>query len=544
MRTQINRTPARSFVAFAATLLLVTAGCTDSTGTAETTPSTEPATSTSSAVTTTTSAPPSTVTTTIPTTSVAPSTLAPPELAPTTTTPENSNGEIPEGLSEDTVVVATEVDLASLVAGSPAGTHFVLLPGVHRTSELTPKEGMIFEGVGGAIVSGAQMLEGFAETTDGWDVAGINLNMEPHGECVDDYEACALRNDLFIDDVMLWRVDNRSDLAPGTWWSDGRRVVIADDPTGRKVEISLTEHAFRSEEDGVVIRNLIIEKFATMAQRGAIQADEPGNDTNGADWLIEDSEVRLNHGGGIRAGDGTIIRNVRVHHNGQIGITGSGTVDMVIESSEIDHNNIRGFRWGWEAGGTKITYSDGLVVRDTVSHHNLGPGLWTDIANYNTTYANNTVYSNVAPGIFHEISFDAKIYGNEVYDNGFIKGDWLWGAGILIAASSDVEVYDNIVTNNADGIAGIQQRRENDEGGLYTLESLYVHDNTVTMWYGQTGVVQDIGDPEVFTSRNIVFENNVYVGAGHEAFAWDNDDLDWDGWQASGQGSGSTISNG
>jgi parallel beta-helix repeat protein len=443
----------------------------------------------------------------------------------------------------DEIAVAPGDDLAALVKNAPPGTHFVLLPGVHRVGEVDPKDNMTFEGRDGAVLDGSQLLEGFATTTDGWDLAGVDLNMERHGECVEGYEACALRNDLYVDDQMLWRVDDRDQLVPGTWWSDGRRVVMADDPTGRKVEISIDEYAFGSSADGVTITNLIIEKYASMAQRGAVQAQAGGQGDRGSNWLIENSEIRLNHGAGIKAGDNTIIRNVHVHHNGQEGITAVGSVDLLVASSELDHNNVRGFNWGWEGAGAKLINTHGLVVRDTIVHDNLGPGLWTDINCYDTTYEDNVVYSNYGPGIFHEISYDAVIRGNEVYDNGFISRDWLWGAGILVAASSGVEVYDNTVTNNADGIAGIQQRRD-ENGTQYRLENLHVHDNTITMWYGQTGVVEDIGDPTVFTDRNIVFEDNTYIGAGHEAFAWNDADLHWEGWLAAGQGHGSVISNG
>jgi parallel beta-helix repeat protein len=439
------------------------------------------------------------------------------------------------------VVVAVEDDLTALVENSANGTHFIILPGVHRTGLTKPKDGMTFEGVEGAILSGATLLDGFETTVDGWDVAGVDLNMQGHGECVNGYSACRLRNDLYIDDEMLWRVDERDQLAPGTWWSDGQRIVIADDPIGRKVEVSLTEHAFRSDADDVTIRNLVVEKYASLAQSGAIQAQRPGEGPRGSNWLIENVETRLNHASGIRAGDGTIIRNVHTHHNGQHGLTGGEGVGILVEDTEINHNNLRGFNWGWEAGGVKFTRTEGLVMRNLNVHHNLGPGLWTDINAHDTTYENNTVYSNAGPGIFHEISYDAVIRGNEVYDNGFIKGEWLWGSGILIAASTNVEVYENTVTNNADGISAIQQSRRNDDGPA-ELRDLYVHDNVITMWYGQSGVVQDVGDDSIFTDRNLVFADNTYKAAGHEAFAWANQNLTFDEWLAAGQGDGSTRS--
>jgi parallel beta-helix repeat protein len=504
-----------------------------------TTPAGATSTSAATTVATTTT---TTTTTTIPTTSVPPSTFAPPELGPTTTAVPTDTTTATDNVPQDAIAVTTDDDLAALVTAAAPGTRFVLFPGVHRIKQVTPKDGMTFEGMPGTVLNGARLVEDFQQAEDGWVATGFNLSTNGHGECIAGYEACALVNDLFVDDQMMWRVDNRDQVAPGKWWSDGSQIVMGDNPVGRKVEVSVTEHAFLSDAADVTIQNLVVEKFATIAQGGAIQAQLPGLGARGTDWLIENVETRLNHAAGIRAGDGTMIRNVHSHHNGQEGITGNGD-GITVESSEIDHNNLRGFNWGWEAAGAKFTTTTRLVLRDLEVHDNKGPGLWADIGCRDTTFENNVVYGNDAPGIFYEISFDAVISGNEVYDNGFIMGDWLWGAGILVAASSGVDVFDNVVTNNADGIAGIQQDRE-DNGELYRLENLSVHDNTITMWYGQTGVVQDMGDPSVFTDRNIVFENNSYVGAGHKAFAWNDQDLDWAGWQATGQGRGSTIGNG
>ncbi len=530
-----NRT---RIAAFVVVLTLFGAACSESAPSGET----EVPTSLPNRVTTTSTTTTQPAVTTIPTTSIPSPTLSPPDLPQTTTTvPEVAI--TPDTVPEGTIIISPDDNLAATVRQSPEGSSFLLLPGTHRIEDVIPKTGMTFEGMTGAIVSGAVLLEGFEPADLGWEYTGITLNMDHHGECVGDYQACGLRNDLFVDDTMLWRVDDLEELEAGTWWSDGRTIVVADDPEGRKIEVSLTEFAFVSDADDITIRHLVVEKFASLAQSGAIQAQLPGRDALGSGWLIEHVEARLNHAAGIRTGDNTTIRAVRAHHNGQQGITGDSGSGILVESSEIDNNNLRGFSYGWEAGGAKFTRTDGLVVRNVIAHHNLGPGLWTDIDCYDTTYEDNVVYSNIGPGIFHEISFDAVIRNNEVYDNGFAQDVWLWGAGILVAASTDVEVYDNVVTNNADGIAGIQQVRENSDGP-WLLADLYVHNNTITMWYGQTGVVEDVGDDTLFTDRNLVFENNTYVGAGHEAFAWDGWDLSWDAWLETGQGVGSVRSDG
>jgi parallel beta-helix repeat protein len=409
----------------------------------------------------------------------------------------------------------------------------MLLAGDHRSGDIAPKDGMVFEGMPGAILNGSILLDEFEPTGETWTLAATALSDRRHGTCVDDYQACALRNDLFMDNTMIWRVDSRDNVGPGTWWGGEGLIVVGDDPRQRKVELSVMEHAFLSDASDVVIRDLIVEKYATTAQSGAIQAQLPDGGDRGVDWLIEDVESRLNHAIGIKAGEGTIVRRVHAHHNGQLGLAAAGGTNVVIESSEINNNNTRGFSSGWEAGGTKFTRTTGLVVRDNTVYDNLGPGLWTDIDCYDTLYEDNVSYGNAGPGIYHEISFDAVIRNNEVYSNGFGQAVWLWGAGIMISASTGVEVTGNLVYDNADGIAGVQQLRDGPHG-LWLLGDLWVHHNEVTMNDGQTGVVQDVSDSSVFTDRNIRFDNNTYYGATHDAFAWGNRSISWNEWNAAG----------
>jgi parallel beta-helix repeat protein len=271
------------------------------------------------------------------------------------------------------------------------------------------------------------------------------------------------------------------------------------------------------------------------AQFGAIQAAVPGDGPLGSGWLIEDTQVRLNHGAGIRMGHNTTIRGVSIHHNGQLGISGSGGSGGIVEDTEIAFNNIAGFDWGWEAGGAKFTETTGLVVRNCTVHNNDGPGLWTDIANYNTLYEGNVVTDNYAPGIFHEISYDAVIRNNTVTGNGFGSDAWLWGSGILIAASSDVEVYGNTVTGNADGIGGIQQDREEGPEGPHLLSNLHVHDNTISVEKGHIGIAEDFGDDGVFSERGNRFESNTYLDISGRRYFWDGRKLDRSGWVDEGQ---------
>ena len=435
----------------------------------------------------------------------------------------------------DHIVISPTDNASQIVDDAPEGTTFEFLPGVHRRFTVDPKDDTTFIGREGAVLSGAVVLIDATETSEGWRFDGIEFTGVDHGSCIDNYDGCGLSQDLFFDDVMMWQVTDRQDLDVGTWFWDGPSIHVFDDPTQRRVELSIDKYAFIGDSDDVTITNLLVEKYATPAQSGAIQAQKPGNGDRGARWLVEDVEIRGAHGAGIRTGDQTIVRRVYSHHNGQMGITVSGGTDVLVEDSEFAFNNIAGFAWGWEAGGSKFTRTHGLIIRGNYAHDNTGPGLWTDIDNVDTLYESNRVFDNTGPGIFHEISYAAVIRNNHVEGNGFGHDSWLWGAGILIAASSDVEVYDNVVINNANGITGIQQKRGSGDIGEYLLARLYVHHNTVTLGDGQMGLAEDADDPGVFTDRDNRFDFNIYEPEVNRSYRWGGKQLLREAWVAEGQ---------
>ena len=422
-----------------------------------------------------------------------------------------------------------------MVREADAGQTFTLRSGTHRGHSIEPKDGMSFVGEPGAILSGAEVLSGFAAQDGVWALNGVIPDSRNHGRCVAGYEGCSLTQDLFMDDVMLWQVTDEDDLETGRWYWDGDAVYIADDPTNRRIELSTVEYAFVGAADDVTIRGLGVEKYATPAQDGAIQSQEPGEGAFGEGWLIEDVDASGNHGAAVRTGNQTVVRNSRLHHNGQLGITCAGGTDVLIENNEIAHNNLAGFKWEWEAGGVKVTRSANLVFRGNSVHHNTGPGLWADIDTSDVLYENNRVVDNTGPGIFYEISRNAVVRDNVVERNGLADSAWLWGAGILVAGSSNVEVYDNVVSANGNGIAGIQQDRGEGEFGPYLLADFYVHDNTVRLGDGRTGIVEDTGDKAVFEGRGNRFETNTYVGPTGRNYLWNNRRLGKEGWIASGQ---------
>jgi len=283
-----------------------------------------------------------------------------------------------------------------------------------------------------------------------------------------------------------------------------------------------TPYAFRHdvahEAGNVRIQGLVIERYTPAVQYGAIRADGQAGG-----WVVEGCEVRYNATGGIRLGNRAKVLRNNVHHNGQMGVLGSGD-SVLVEGNEIAYNNYQDtYDPYWEAGGAKFVRTRDLVVRGNRVHHNRGPGLWTDIDNIRTLYENNTVEDNTLSGIFHEISYAAIIRGNTARRNGArAQPGWVDGAGILVAASSDVEVYGNTVEHNANGIVAIHQDRGTGAYGPWVVRNLFVHDNVIAMAAGVTGIAKQgaVGDA-VFSSLNNRFEQNTYrLGSNAHYFDW------------------------
>jgi hypothetical protein len=345
----------------------------------------------------------------------------------------------------DGIRIEVGVDPRVVVRAHPAGSTFVFASGVHRLSgPIVPRDGDVFVGEVGAVLSGAHLLTSFGREGGLWVVSGQTQQGFRHGSCTADAPRCSYPEDLFMDDVPLRHVGSLSEVVAGAWFFDydNDRIYFADDPTGRVVETSVATAAISGDADDVTVRDLIVEKFANPSRPGgAINTRVMGNgmSTHGERWVIEDNTVRLNHSMGINAGHGARIRNNRVLWNGQLGLGGGGGHGTLIEGNEIAYNNWAGFDWGWEAGGAKWVGSDGLIVRNNHSHHNNGPGLWTDIDNINTLYEHNLVEHNTAVGIFHEVSYEATIRHNTVLHNGIGPGYeqyvYVYGSGILVSSS-------------------------------------------------------------------------------------------------------------
>ena len=420
-------------------------------------------------------------------------------------------------------------DLQRVLDASSGGATICFAAGTYRLTEpLTPAGGQRLQAAPGAVLTGAVGLKGWEEAGLLWRARGA-LPAEPtlHGECVKG-ALCQYPETVYVDDRPLERVEDRQRVRPGRFWADyaANEIWIGDDPAGRVIEVARAAAAIEGAASGVAVEGFVIEKFANPAQRGAVHAE-------GGGWTIERNEVRANHGTGIHATGGRVRTN-HIHHNGQLGLLGTGDGQLV-EANEIDHNNTAGFSALWEAGGTKFAGTDGLLIRANNVHHNTGPGLWTDINNIRTTIERNVVHANTSHGIFHEISYRAVIRDNQVTDNGRAEPLSGWGgAGIRVAASPDVEIHGNVLAGNQNAIMLVQQEREDwpSPHGAHLIRNIEVRDNDVTLAPSQlTGQVDDTTSGASY-GHNIRFHDNTYrlTSPDAEAFAWQGaawDPLTW-----------------
>ena len=291
--------------------------------------------------------------------------------------------------------------------------------------------------------------------------------------------------------------------------------------------------------NNVTVRNLVFQRFPGPRPWAAIN---PGGSTHdgATGWVIEHNEIK-DSDTGIRTCDGCMIRYNAIHHNTWMGLSGVAS-RAVIEANEIAYNGLTGTNP--DRCGAKIVLSDGTLFRGNYVHGNGGAaGLWTDIANINITYDGNRIEDNAGAGIFHEVSYSARIVNNVIRGNGYGSGiSWVTGAGILVAASPDVEVTGNALDDNRQGIAVTQQNRPMSEnptidGRPHELKNVVVRANTVRMTpRGQYAAVlaTDAGWPStVFTSAGNSWTGNSYrvPATAARPFNWLSGDRTWTEWR-------------
>ncbi len=361
--------------------------------------------------------------------------------------------------------------LQRLIDGAAPSAVVVIPAGVYREAVVVDRP-MTLRGEG-AEIRGSDVWTAWRPEQQGWRSGASVPHFRGGGVCSE--PRCAWPEQVFLDDKPLEQV--ALDPAPGQFSIDpDRRILLADDPTGRQVEVTVREHWLTVEAADVMVEGLVMRHAASPAQQGALQA-QPG-----ADRLIV-SGVQLTdaHGALIsfQGVTGASLVSSDLTRGGQIGVHagGNGTNGLTIEGNRIAANNTEGFDSAWEAGGLKAALATDLRVANNDVADNRGPGIWCDIDCRDFTASGNRVHGNTGPGVMFEISDGAIVEDNVVWENGWGHPTWGWGAGILISSSTGAIVRNNVLAWNADGISVVSQVRN--RAGGDAVRDTSVHDNTV-----------------------------------------------------------------
>lgn len=437
------------------------------------------------------------------------------------------------------VVILPSMPIQSAVDRHPPGSTYILAAGVHRMQQVVPKDGDRFVGAAGARMNGALVLSP-AVRAGGWfvaDGARLHPQLVRHGVCQRGKALCDRPLALFVGARRLWPVARLAELVPGSWYLDeaAGRVYLAEDPQGAAIELSHTPHAFGGTARGVRIESLVVERYASGNQRGAV------NDSGGGQgWVVRDSEMRANYGYGMVVGSGGQALGNRLIGNGQLGLGGGMGRDILVEGNEIAFNGWNGTDCDWECGGAKWGAVVGLVVRGNHVHGNGGVGLWTDENCREVLIEGNLVEDNTRAGISHEISGAAVIRRNRLRGNGSLAFVWGWHGQIQVQNSFDTLVQDNRIElhpeRGGNGIVLIQQ----DRGAGFAVRNVRVMNNEVVMRRGRGVLAGWYADFAAggFAGQGNLFDGNRYRmgGRGGAAAAWSaNGEVDFGNWQAGGQ---------
>jgi parallel beta-helix repeat protein len=467
--------------------------------------------------------------------------------------------------------ISPGMDIPSVVNANPAGTTFIIQPGLYRlTTPIVAKNGDSFIGQTAcappatpctAILSGARLLTSFKQSGSYHYVTG----QTQHGvvsidstRCQPDvgyptaYPGCIYPEDLYVDGNPLVHVIALANLAPGAWFFDypNATIYMYDNPTGHTVETSVSPSPFEwGAGNNVTIENLTIEKFAAPIQFAAVGVYGPSQ-TEGINWVIKNNEIRLNHGAAVGFNFGWQILNNYLHHNGQLGLNGGLSTTTVssrvlIQGNEIAYNNYAHVAPRFGAGGSKTGASLNLMFRNNYSHNNEGSGFHNDRGSTNTTYDNNISADNTEQGIFYEISNGAVVRNNKLLRNGYIHPNnsfWLYGANLLSSTSQNVAAYCNTVEVSGQGGNGINMIGQ--ARGMISSGN-HFHHNTV-VFDAQSGVTGGATDDPLqvptFFSLNHYNDNTYHLPSVTQvSFPWDNKYTDFSKFQGFGEDTQGSI---
>jgi hypothetical protein len=457
--------------------------------------------------------------------------------------------------------------IPSIVSNSPPGTTFVIAPGTYRLSQsIIPKSGDIFTGqticappttLCPAVISGSAVIGPLAKFNGtNYEVPGQtqqNPQAATTTNCDPSWLGCIYPEDLYFDGVPYQHLYSPTlpAIGPGQWWFDYTNHVIYfhDNPAGHLVETSVLGNAFGGSANNVTIQYLTVEEFASMYPNGTIGVYQGATpQIQSANWTVQDCEILLNHGYGVRVGYGIQIIDNYIHNNGQVGIGGglgitsapatqSMNSGILIQDNIIRYNDYAHFNPDFGAGGIKTGSTAGIVIRGNTIQYNEGSGVHFDDFSGDELLDGNLITDNTdSDGVNQEIGVGTSIFRNNiVLRNGKQVNDSYFTGQITVHATTGVDTYCNIM-EVASGfemngyVLGASNRGDNAYPPYEFLASTgnQFHHNTVIWDAGATGASgywqnDATNQPDFFSENSPPDYNTYHLPSLTEAkFVYDN----------------------
>ncbi len=258
-----------------------------------------------------------------------------------------------------------------------------------------------------------------------------------------------LLEQVFLDGQPLRQVASLDALSSGGFFVDrsADRIHLADDPTGRTVEITSRHRALMlaSGASGSSVEGITITAFSPRHLDGNAMVVLDG----ASDVVLRDVILTRSSATGLVAvdADRLVLDRVSMTHNGARGMSGDRLDDVTITRSRFEANNTERFDGANCGGGTycvlagaKLTRSSAIEVTFSDFSDNRATGFWCDLECRDLTFVANHAAGNARHGAYFEVSEGAVIEANILASNG--------EAGVKTSGSRDIWIAHNTFVGN------------------------------------------------------------------------------------------------
>ncbi len=221
------------------------------------------------------------------------------------------------------------------------------------------------------------------------------------------------------------------------------------------------------------------------------------------------------------------ITNCRFVANGKNGLVAGGMRYSRIYANTFEYNNAEDFSARWEAAGAKISNSRDLDVFANTFQYNYCKGLWFDVNCRQVDVVRNIARYNIGNaardgdafdgikielcGQYHDAS-NAIIHGRFGYVAFNTVYGHIFGTGIEVSDSWNVEIWNNTIARNFVNLHTGDGGRDEDTGNLIVHNNLFSHalslewdgtpvENQPPESHGVTDDLKPASDPDAFDAN-------------------------------------------